>query len=118
MAIAGLLQNHHQLWPQVGEAALFLADLLQAVIPELGQASSELSAEVKKLWTEHPDDLGVSPHHRCPYEVSCHEGWLEEQDKILPRALGHDDKHDVWKPCMECCFLPQEWRSLLIQMNI
>lgn len=95
MVIAGLLQNHHQLWPQVGEAALFLADLLQAVTPEANQPSSELSAEVRKLWTEHPEDLGAYPYQRCPYEVNSHEGWLREQARTLQRALRHDKKHHV-----------------------
>ena len=66
MIIAGFLQNHHHLWPQVGEAALILASLLQAFTPELGQPSSRLSMELRKLWAEQPEDLGAQPIPEMP----------------------------------------------------
>lgn len=68
----GMLQNHHDLWPQVGEAALFLASLLQAVT-ELHHPSSRHSVESRKLWAEHPEDLGAYPAPEKPMNESLGE---------------------------------------------
>ena len=59
MVIAGVLQRHHHLWPQIGEAALFLASLLHMVTRDLDRPSSKLSKELRKTWAGHPDDLGA-----------------------------------------------------------
>ena len=58
---AGVLMDHHHLWPQIGEAALFFASLLQAVTPSSYQAKSKLSVEIGKVWVAHREDMGAQP---------------------------------------------------------
>ena len=67
MVIAGMLQRYHHLWPQIGEAALFLASLLHMITRDPDRPSSKLSKELRKTWAGQPEELGAHLLPEMPF---------------------------------------------------
>lgn len=70
MVIAGVLMDHHHLWPQIGEAALFFASLLHATMPDLNHPKSKLCLELGKFWVAHRDEIGTQPTPGMPAVIA------------------------------------------------